>query len=425
MTEPQAGDTSAPGYPLGKGAAGESSFTQGIQRVMRWARGFDRRKPLVWDGLFTAFFVVVAIIDWGPGGWAHVAASAKLPSVVMLCMSLSLSLPLMWRRRTPMAVLSFMSMVALINSLTGEMLQASFLMLFLLFCVALHKPLKVLWCASALVLLPYLASSYRYPDHTWDHNLVPALSCISLITLFGIVVRTRRNFKILLMEGAHRIEVERDQQAQLAATSERARIIREMHDIIGHNLSVITGLADGGAYTAEKNPERASQALHTISSTSREALAELRRLLEVLRHDETGAAELAPQPSHTDLDSLVENIRSAGLPVATNFVGDPAGYPEGLHLTVYRVIQEALANTLIHAGPGVSAMVEVQYAADGVRVTVTDTGRSAASIAEGCGIKGMQIRTALYSGTLEVGPLPARGWRVRLDLPAPLKHSPR
>jgi signal transduction histidine kinase len=196
-----------------------------------------------------------------------------------------------------------------------------------------------------------------------------------------------------------------------------------MHDIIGHNLSVITGLADGGRYAAAKSPERAAQALDAIAGTSRQALTELRRLLDVLRDDhQHPVAGLAPQPALTDLDQLIDGVRSAGLPVRLTTHGTPA-LPPGRQLTVYRVVQEALTNTLKHAGPGATADIALSYAGRGAAtVTVTDTGHGARPVdgtTTGRGLPGMRERTALYGGTLEAGPrpLPERGWRVRLHLP--------
>ncbi|MFE9650876.1 sensor histidine kinase [Streptomyces sp. NPDC006365] len=419
-TEPQPGSTSAPDHSAQEWSAGAPPLTQHIQRILQRIREFDRRHPLVWDLLFTAFFVIAALIDYGSGGWTTIAKNSKVPAALMLSMTLGLSLPLLWRRRAPMAVLSFMSAVALVNCLTGAMLQAALLMLFVLFNVALHKPLKTLWLASALVLLPYAAGSIRYPDGAWNRDLVPAFWSIALVALLGIAVRTRRDYTSSLMERAQQLEVERDQQAQLAAAAERTRIAREMHDIIGHNLSVITGLADGGSYAAAKSPERAAQALTAIGTTSRQALAELRRLLDVLR-EQASTAELAPQPSLTDLDHLIDGVRSAGLPVRVKTHGRAAHVPAGTQLTVYRVIQEALTNTLKHAGPDATSQVFFSYEDGGaVTVTVTDTGRggTAPDGGSGRGLTGMRERTALYEGTLEAGPLPTGGWRVHLHLPA-------
>jgi signal transduction histidine kinase len=242
------------------------------------------------------------------------------------------------------------------------------------------------------------------------------------VALFGIAVRSRQDYTQALVDRARRLEVERDQQAQLATAAERTRIAREMHDIIGHNLSVITGLADGGSYAAAKSPERATQALEAIGSTSRQALSELRRLLDVLRDDEPAAAERSPQPALTDLGRLIDGVRAAGLPVRSTVHGQADTVPAGRQLTVYRVVQEALTNTLKHGGPDATATVDISYADEGVTVEVTDTGRGGPALptdGRGRGLTGMRERTSLYDGTLEAGPLsrPAGGWRVHLHLP--------
>lgn len=133
------------------------------------------------------------------------------------------------------------------------------------------------------------------PRGSWDQHVVPTLWGYALVALLGIAVRSRKDHTAALVDRARRLEIERDQEVRLAAAAERTRIAREMHDIIGHNLAVITGLADGGRYAAVKHPERAAQALDAIGTTSREALAELRRLLGVLRDDEQEATR-APSP---------------------------------------------------------------------------------------------------------------------------------
>jgi signal transduction histidine kinase len=196
-----------------------------------------------------------------------------------------------------------------------------------------------------------------------------------------------------------------------------------MHDIIGHNLAVITGLADGGSYAARKTPERAAQALDAIGATSRQALGELRRLLEVMRHEPVVSADLAPQPGLAELDRLLARVREAGLPVRCTTTGDPGerALSAGEQLTVYRVVQEALTNTLRYGGPGARAELRIDHAADGIEVTVSDTGKGEAagqSPAPGQGINGMRERAAVYDGTLEAGPRPGGGWQVRLQLPA-------
>ncbi|MEJ1201053.1 MULTISPECIES: histidine kinase [unclassified Streptomyces] len=400
-------------------------LTEYVQRVSRRVRAFDRRRPLVWDLHLTGLWVLAALID-ASGGWRNVAHDPDVPIGLVLALSLALSVPLLWRRSHPQVALLVTLPAALVNAWSGAALQAALLQLLLVHHIALRLPLRNLWWAVFVVIAPTCVTVARYGDSagSWTQQVGSQLSAIGVAALIGITVRTRRDYTEALEDRARRLETERDQQGRLAAAAERARIAREMHDIIGHNLSVITGLADGGRYAAARSPERAAQALDAIATTSRQALGELRRLLDVLREEEangTQAAELAPQPSLTDLDQLLDGVRRAGLPVRTTVQGR-ATLPEGRQLTVYRVIQEALTNTLKHAGPDATAHIDLSYEPGGaVALTVTDTGRGgpAPAPSDGRGLPGMRERTSLYGGTLEAGPRPRpeRGWRVHLHLP--------
>ncbi|MEV5353332.1 histidine kinase [Streptomyces sp. NPDC052693] len=396
-------------------------LTEYAHRLTRRVRAFDRRHPLLWDLHFAGFWVTAALIDYLGDGWRHNAHSQDVPGWLLLTLSLGFSLPLLWRRTHPGTVLAALAPLALANAWTGAALQASLLQLVLVYHLALRRPLRHLWWATALFLAPVLVSILRHGEGSWDQQIGSQLMSVTVAALIGVTVRTRRNHTEALEDRARRLERERDQQAQLATAAERARIAREMHDIIGHNLSVITGLADGGRYAAGKSPERAAQALDAIATTSRQALTELRRLLDVLREEERQQADLTPQPGLTDLAPLLDGVRSAGLPVRLTSHGTPS-LPPGRQLTVYRVVQEALTNTLKHAGPGATAEIDLAYGDKAaVTATITDTGtggppdpRSA-----GRGLPGMRERTTLYGGTLEAGPRPhpERGWRVRLHLP--------
>ncbi|RSS08892.1 sensor histidine kinase [Streptomyces sp. WAC08401] len=401
-------------------------LTEHAQRLVRRVRAFDRRRPLVWDLLLTGFWMTAALIDYSGGGWRSIAHNLDVPGPLLLAMSLGFTIPLLWRRTHPAAVLLAMVPVALVNAWTGAILQAAMLQLLVVFHIALRLPLRALCWATPLVLAQVLVTGLRHGEGSasWNQQFGSQLLSLGVAALIGVTVRTRRNYTAALEDRARRLETERDQQARIAAAAERARIAREMHDIIGHNLSVITGLADGGRYAAAKSPERAAQALDAIGSTSRQALGELRRLLDVLREDAPGrphSAELAPQPSLTDLAPLVDGVRRAGLPVRTTVHGRP-DLPAGRQLAVYRVIQEALTNTLKHAGPDATADIQLRYGEGGsVTLTVTDTGRAVRSDSpgDGRGLPGMRERTALYGGTLEAGPRPhpERGWLVHLHLP--------
>ncbi|WP_306321528.1 MULTISPECIES: sensor histidine kinase [unclassified Streptomyces] len=408
-----------------------------LQRTAQRVRAYDRRHPLPWDLTLTGICVASAVIDYAGDGWKNIAHNTDVPGWLVLTLSLALTIPLLWRRSHPLAALTVMVAAGTVNSATGAVLQAALLQLFVVFNVALRSRIRTLLLACALTMIPVAVAVVRFPKGSWDQQVVPQFWALALVAAFGLAIRSRQDYTNSLVERARQLEVERDQQAQLATAAERTRIAREMHDIIGHNLSVITGLADGGSYAAARNPERAGQALTAIATTSRQALTELRRLLDVLGEESPTAPspDLTPAPSLADLNSLLEGVRSAGLPVRTTIEGHPAPLPPGLELTVYRVIQEALTNTLKHGGPSATAELHLAYAPEALTVTVTDTDHGTASAPDGTdrtgrtgrtgrGLTGMRERTALYQGTLEAGPRPAGGWRVCLRIPIPEGPTP-
>ncbi|MEV5973647.1 sensor histidine kinase [Streptomyces sp. NPDC051921] len=388
-----------------------------MQHVLARVRAFDATRPWLWDGAVTATWTVAALVD-ATGGWRTTAQDPSVPSWLVVATTLALVLPLHLRRRRPVGALAAMACGALVSTVSGAFLQSAYLQAIPLFHIALNRPPRGLLWSTALLATPLAAGAVRFRTDAWNQHLAPALWAYALVALLGIAVRSRRD--------------ERAQEVRLAAAAERTRIAREMHDIIGHNLSVITGLADGGRYAAAKSPERAVQALDAIGTTSRQALAELRRLLGVLREDEEESADRAPQPGLADLPALIDGVRSAGLRVHADLSEAPRPLAPGAELTVYRVAQEALTNTLKHAGEGAEARVTLTYAPEDLTLTVTDTGRGRSGSTDrgpsdppprqprpaGQGLTGMRERAALYDGTLECGPLPAGGgWRVRLRLP--------
>ncbi|MFD3575077.1 sensor histidine kinase [Streptomyces sp. NPDC058644] len=426
------GSGSRQGAPDHDWSAGAQPLTRYVERCVQWLRAFDRRHPWAWDLHLTGFFVFAAFIDLVGDGWRNIAQNTDVPAWTLYAITLAVTVPLLWRRTHPLAVYAVMLFASLVNNWTGAVLQASLTLLIVVFNIATRLPPRTLAWSYALLVLPPVVGHVRHPQGSWDQQVVSTMMSFAIVALLGIAVRTRQEYMASLVQRAKQLEVERDQQAQLATNAERTRIAREMHDIIGHNLSVITTLADGGSYAAAKSPERAAQALTAIGTTSRQALTELRRLLDVLREEAPQAQEgaaLAPQPALTDLDHLIDGVRAAGLPVRNTVSGRPDSLPAGRQLTVYRVVQEALTNTLKHGGPEATAHVEVAYGDDAVRVTVTDTGvggapptptaASSTTGPGGRGLTGMRERTALYDGTLEAGPLrhPPGGWQVVLRLP--------
>ncbi|NML49887.1 sensor histidine kinase [Streptomyces sp. R302] len=391
------------------------------RQLITRVRAVDAARPWLWDAAVTLGWTIAALVD-AAGGWRNVARDPSLPSGLIVALSLALALPLYARRRRPTTVLAAMTAAAFVSEASGAFLQAAFLQSLPLFHIALTRPPRRLLWAFPLLAAPLLTGALRFDGDEWDLHVVPAMWAYLIVALMGITVRSRRDHTASLVDRARRLEIERDQEVRLAAAAERARIAREMHDIIGHNLSVITGLADGGRYAAAKSPERAAQALDAIGTTSRQALDELRRLLGVLSapDEETPSAVRTPQPTLEDLAPLLEGVRKAGLPVTSDLPDPLPPLPPGAQLTVYRVVQESLTNTLKHAGPGADATVRLRTTPDALLVTVTDTGTPSATPGQGQGLTGMRERAALYDGTLDTGPLPAgAGWQVRLRIPIP------
>jgi signal transduction histidine kinase len=236
--------------------------------------------------------------------------------------------------------------------------------------------------------------------------------------VLGDSMRYRRAYLTALEDRAARLERERDAQAQIAAAAERARIARELHDVIAHNVSVMVVQADGAGYALRRDPDRAGQALAAISRTGRQALAEMRRLLGVLRSDDQ-QADLAPQPGLEQLRELLDQAREAGMSVSFTLEGPVRPLPEGAELAAYRVVQESLTNTRKHGGLAATAAVTLRYEPNGLLLQVTDDGLGAAAAADGPGhgLTGMRERVEMYGGTVRAGPLPSGGYQVTARLP--------
>jgi signal transduction histidine kinase len=238
--------------------------------------------------------------------------------------------------------------------------------------------------------------------------------------VLGEFVGARRAYLNEMEARLRLLEQERDHQAKIAVAEERTRIARELHDVVAHAVSVMVVQADGAAYAVNSNPELAARAVKTISSTGREALTELRRLLGVLR-SEDNEDERTPQPSASSLNELAERVRLVGLPVRLRLKGELDDLPAGIGLGIYRIVQEALTNTLKHAGAGASALVTVTRVGENVELDITDDGfgtpHQLVGISGGNGLIGMRERANVFGGSLDAGPQPGGGWHVHAVLP--------
>ena len=205
-----------------------------------------------------------------------------------------------------------------------------------------------------------------------------------------------------------------------AIDQERSRIARELHDVVAHHVSAIAVQAGAAEEIAERNPRRARETLQFIQHTSRQALAEMRAMLNVLRSDDELGTEREPQPSLSQVERLVGQSRAAGLPVTLQVEGTMQSLPEALDVSAYRIVQEALTNSLKHAGPA-HAHVLVRYGADALELEVSDDGHGPTAgqngAGEGRGLIGMRERVALFDGELVTGAAPGAGFRVQARFP--------
>lgn len=295
------------------------------------------------------------------------------------------------------------------------------------YSLAVYRSNRSCWigygiAVGAVAAVALLAASTGTVPFPVAGNAILEMGVTTLVgALIGVNIGNRRRYFEAVIDRSRQLLVERDQQAQLAAAAERARIAREMHDIVAHNLTVMVALAEGASATPDR--ERARTATSQIAETGRGALTQMRAMLGVLRSDVDGSAPLAP----IDEDSIglaVEAARAAGFPVTLSTTGS-ADLPAAVRLALTRTVQEGLTNAMRHAPHATRIDVAIVHAADGVDVDIRNDGVSGVPRAGGYGIRGLQERVAHVGGTLEVGPRGHGAWRLHARLPlAPPTLSP-
>ena len=292
------------------------------------------------------------------------------------------------------------------------------LTLYTVAAVARRPMVSRLALAVALFAAVPVAYWYQSPWGNWGGPLLPPI-LLALAWFAGDAARARRAHLADVEQRAAALARERDQLAELAAAAERARIARELHDAVAHALAVIVLQAQAATSSLRSRPERSEQALSAITSSGRTAMGEVRRLLGMYRPD--GGEHLAPLPDLGDLDALLDRVRDAGLPVTARVAGALDDLPAGVTRSAYRIAQEALTNTLRHAGARATAQVRIDREPASLSITVADTGPSLPSWVPGNGVRGIRERVAALGGTLHIGPEADGGFTVsaRLPLEAP------
>jgi signal transduction histidine kinase len=336
------------------------------------------------------------------------------------------SVSLYWRRRAPTLVLAFVTIVLVVVYLREYGALLSVLGLPAVYAVAAHEDHRrlawwVMGIASACLVLAAGVSVLDEPEGFAYLSLVSMVGFLAAAAAAGVIIRNRERIFVDTERRAAQAEADRLAEAERAVLRERSRIAREMHDVVAHSMSVIAVQAAAGREIAHSNPDKAAEVFERIETVGREALAELRRMLGVLRETGDEQTSLAPQPGIGDIAAAVEQSSAAG--VATKLVvdGEQRALAPGIELAAYRIVQEALTNVRKHAGGSASATVHIAYEPQDVMIEVIDDGRGAVSSLSrtggGHGLIGMRERVEIYGGELTSGPRPGGGFVVRAVLP--------
>jgi signal transduction histidine kinase len=393
-------------------------------RASSWLQREDaptRRRPLVHPVVVDVVLVLALVIIGTPQVFVKNNNPSHQAHLWAYLLEAALLLPLLWRRRWPVGVFAWLSVVAIVQLLTRGTTLADLALPVSVYTVATRCPRRVaLAVVAATVVGVTIATLVYQPVPQVNRAAVFAIVALTAIFFLGTNLRTRRAYVDAMVERTKRLE----QEAGMAAAAERASIAREMHDIVAHSLAVVITMADAAAIKVRTDPEQATSAIEQVADTGRQALADTRRVLGVLRTESGG---LGPQPGVAQLDVLIDQARATGLVAELAVSGAPFPLPDGAQLAVYRIVQEALTNTMKHARDATWVRVSLQWAEPLVVVEIADDGSPPTDplASVGHGLVGMRERAALYDGQVFAGPQPGRGWVVRASLDTSVGAAPR
>jgi signal transduction histidine kinase len=379
----------------------------------------------VWSRAAPYWFDVLVVVGIGLGIGVAVAHQNKFdgpegPAWLDAILMVAIVAPFLLRRRYGFWALAAVPVAVSIAAAFDHRLVPDSFVTFLaglavVFLMAQLRDLRQAIAGLALVFGAEVVVEHFDPRGTGGEIFFSNL-LFGVVWVVGFALGRKFEEADAAKERAARLELEREEQARLAVAEERARIARELHDVVGHSVSVMTVQTSGVRRLLRDDQEREREALLIVERTGREALAEMRRMVGVLRRPEEAPA-LAPQPSLEHLDRLVEQAREAGLPVDLRVEGDAVELPAGVDLTAYRLVQEGLTNALKHAR-ATRAEVLVNYGDDQIEVVVSDDGKGVGNgDGGGHGLVGMRERVTVYGGELDAGPQPGGGYRLRAKLP--------
>lgn len=390
--------------------------------ILGAARAMVHRHRLTADALLAAALFAAST------GWLLDSPHLGLRSLVGQAVLIG---PLVWRRAQPMPVFLVISGIALVGWTTGPPLIANGAVLVALYTVAVDGRTTQIVLAGAISELGAILAGWRWhPAGTLPRSVVFLTVTVLAALCAGLTVRLASEYLAWLTERAHRLEIERDQQASIAGAAERTRIAREIHDIVAHSLSVLITLVDAAAVVNRSDPVQADRTMHQASEVGRQALGDMRTMIGVLR---TGSdtVDFTPQPGLEQLGELLDGVRATGLAVSLAIEGEAAPVGPAAQLTIYRVVQESLTNVMKHASATTVAVtirfsprtVTVQVVDDGTAIGADPAGgatmapdRVGVADLRGHGIAGMRERAVLHRGRVDAGPSSDGGWKVGVAL---------
>jgi signal transduction histidine kinase len=412
-------------------ASTESTPTTGALRLA--LRKID---PHLWDAALASFFAAAGFI------YVLTAPDLSPPfrqfDAIGVILLLAVTLPLVALRTYPLQVFIIIGSASMIGAALNEpTINIGYVTGALaLFSVAsrssILRAMVAALGASLTLIVVFAFLLYRDMASIWLG--VASWFLFSAVWLAGVVRHAYAENRREAREARERARADRERaelylhdlemHAQEAVALERSRLARELHDVVGHALNVVVLQAGAAQRLLDKKPEVARESLSSIEAAGRQALADIERMLGILRAEAADREELGPQPGLTDIGGLIEQVREAGLPVSFSNTCATVGLPSSLDMSGYRIVQEALTNTLKHAGAGAQATVRLRCNGDWFEIECVDDGHGLPPAAQfnerltgGRGLLGMRERVLLFGGELEVGPRPEGGFRVFARLP--------
>jgi signal transduction histidine kinase len=369
------------------------------------------RRPTAVDGLLAGFYALVVVIEaYTEQAVQRPALHAAVGGVAMLLLA--------WRRVYPLAAAVAVGLALVVLGSNGGGLSIGFGLLIMAFTIGSETEGRASWIGLGILGIPYVAALSINLREAAAGDTAAAVTMVLVPWLAGRAMRQRASHLAKVLAHAERVELERERELERAATEERTRLARELHDVVSHSISVIAIQAQAVRRRLGPDQTREAADLANLEGAAREAMAEMRRLFGVLRQ-EGESASLSPQPGLGELGRLLGQVRGAGVDVDLVTEGEPLELPPGLDLAAYRIVQEALTNALRHSG-GHRVAVRLDYRPAELEVTVEDDGRGINGDARrgaGHGLRGIQERAELYGGTLDISRGRDGGTRVTARLP--------